>query len=291
LMVYLALLYGYNLLPLDITVSPVEIYHKWRDGRVVLVPFSYAFEAPAQAVYSLVTDVLIWFPAGFLWRRASARSSVSLWLSALGAAVALEVLQLGIYSRVSDITDVFTAAIGLAAGISFGARWRANHESSDRRAPSLLWLGGTLLWSAGICAMFWYPFDFNWNAAFVKARLHTLLRAPFTAYYYGTEFRAVTEVLHKTGFFLPLGLFLGHSVRPLRTSPWFGVALVAATGWIVGVALLVEGGQLLLADKFPDVTDLVLEVLGGCGGVWLAAKLGPQPVAATSARAYRHLRQ
>ncbi len=31
---------------------------------------------------------------------------------------------------------------------------------------------------------------------------------PFEAYYYGTEFRAATEVFHKVVFFIPLGAIL-----------------------------------------------------------------------------------
>ena len=64
--------------------------------------------------------------------------------------------------------------------------------------------------------VFWYPFDFSSEWGFVHARLGTLQRVPFEAYYFGTEFRAVTEVFHKTGFFFPLGALLAVGAAGIR---------------------------------------------------------------------------
>jgi hypothetical protein len=60
--------FGYGVLPLDLTISAVEIYHKWADGKLVLMPFSALPADPAQAVYELMTDVLLWLPPALLWR-------------------------------------------------------------------------------------------------------------------------------------------------------------------------------------------------------------------------------
>ena len=37
--VYLAGVLVYNVLPLDLTISLVEVFHKWREGKVNLIPF------------------------------------------------------------------------------------------------------------------------------------------------------------------------------------------------------------------------------------------------------------
>ena len=37
---YLLIFVAFSVLPLDLTISPVEIYHKWAEGKVVLFPFS-----------------------------------------------------------------------------------------------------------------------------------------------------------------------------------------------------------------------------------------------------------
>ena len=37
--VYLLVFFVFSVLPLDLTISVVEIYHKWNEGRLVLLPF------------------------------------------------------------------------------------------------------------------------------------------------------------------------------------------------------------------------------------------------------------
>ena len=59
---YLAGVMVYNVLPLDLTISPVEIFHKWQDGKVTLIPFGRLPTGAAKALYELATDVLIWVP-------------------------------------------------------------------------------------------------------------------------------------------------------------------------------------------------------------------------------------
>ena len=51
---YLFLLFGYSVLPLDLTISVVEIYHKWQEGKVLLVPFSAVYESGAQRAYLFI---------------------------------------------------------------------------------------------------------------------------------------------------------------------------------------------------------------------------------------------
>lgn len=297
LIAYLALLIGYNLLPLDITISPVEIYHKWREGRVVLIPFSFAFDESIEALYGLATDVLIWIPVGALWRLGSWRTWANVWWSATLVAIGIEVLQLGIYSRVSDITDIFTACVGVACGMLAVPNRLAAHapaaNSPDQRA--LAWLPLTLagIWCGGLFALFWYPFDFHADRGYLLDRVTSLKQAPFTAYYYGTEFRAITEVFHKVGLFIPLGILLGIAVSPLQRTRWRGLARLCALGFITFFALGIEAGQLLLPDKHVDLADLALEIIGGWGGFFGVSRLLAQQRRQRERwrRPSRHLRQ
>ncbi len=277
LVAYLALLIGYSLLPLDITISPVEVYHKWHEGRVVLIPFSFVFKEPLEALYGLTTDVLIWIPVGALWRLGSRRTRVAVWLSATTIAVGLEVLQLGIYSRVSDITDIFTAGLGIICGIFAVARGAAaptpGSLTLERQGIAWLPLLFAAVWCGGLITLFWYPFEFHTDRAALIERVHLLKQAPFTAYYYGTEFRAITEVFHKVGLFIPLGILLGIAVAPLQSPLSRGFARLCAQGFIALFAVGIEAGQLLLPDKNADLTDLVLEIIGGWGGLWGISRL------------------
>ena len=277
LVAYLALLIGYSLLPLDITISPVEVFHKWRNGRVVLVPFSFLFKAPIDALYGLTTDVLIWIPVGALWCLGSRRPRVKVWMAATLVAIALEVLQLGIYSRVSDITDIFTASLGVACGILAVTRRFSEPApgASHSEVRGIAWLPLLFagVWCGGLITLFWYPFEFTADRATLVERVNNLTQAPFTAYYYGTEFRAITEVFHKVGLFIPLGILLGIAVSPIQSPRWRGFVRFCAVGFIAFFALGIEAGQLLLPDKNADLTDLALEIIGGWGGFFGLSRL------------------
>ncbi len=123
LWLYLALLFGYNLLPLDLTISPVEIYHKWREGKVILLPFGFHVENSAQLAYNLLTDIALWIPVSFLWILSDKKSRRQAWIWAVVTASILEGLQLLVYSRVTDITDILTAMVGAGAGVWLTRYW------------------------------------------------------------------------------------------------------------------------------------------------------------------------
>jgi VanZ family protein len=272
LLIWLAGLFLYNVLPLDLTISPVEIYHKWQDGGLVLIPFSYPVGGAAEMAYALAVDTVLWLPVSLLWVLSGRRGPLSAFWWALGAAFLLEFFQFFVYSRVSDTTDLITAAVGAGAGSLIGARLRggaaATAESGGRGPGMMLWvLVGVPLWIGILCLLFWYPYDFVTDSRVLKERLPLLYQVPFRNYYYGTEFRAVTEVFNKLLFFAPLGalLALGRlSIR--RFSPLRPLWDLLALALILGVPALVELGQVALPDKYPDTTDWVLESLGAAAG-------------------------
>lgn len=281
LYLYAFVLFTYNLLPLDLTISPVEIFHKWREGRVVLIPFSYVFANRVEAFYQLLTDALIWVPVAFLWRLSPPTVRLTPLFAVILMATLLEFLQLFVYSRVSNTTDIIAAAIGGWVGVWLSGHWagqqaqRAIQGSNASHSQAWLWLGFVLLWIGLLMAIFWYPFDFQTGRAFLTERLqNSLHRVPFETYYYGTEYRAATEVLHKVGFFIPLGLLLALGVAQIRHYSWRQIAGWGALIVIVLVPFGIELGQLLLPDKFADMTDWALEFLGGLAGYVATTLLG-----------------
>jgi hypothetical protein len=76
-------------------------------------------------------------------------------------------------------------------------------------------------WASVLAIVFWFPFDFRTDAAFIKSQLDFVQRVPFEVYYFGTEFRAITEVLRKPLFFAPLGC----------SHPWGDCRLCAIQGF------------------------------------------------------------
>jgi glycopeptide antibiotics resistance protein len=280
LWVYLAGVFLYAVLPLDLTISPVEIYHKWQDGGVNLIPFAYPVEGPVELIYATAVDAVLWVPVSLLWVVSGRRSPARAFWWALGAAALLELLQFFVYSRVSDITDLITAAIGAGVGAAIGARLpRTLVEAGDPGEETggvpragktnwLLWsLLGSLVWIGVLCAVFWYPFEIDADRNLLRERLPLLTSVPFRNYYYGTEFRAITELFHKLLFPAPLGALLAVARLQIRRfSPWRGVFTLFALVLILLVPLGLEIGQLAMPAKHPDSTDWFLMVLGGAAG-------------------------
>lgn len=273
---YVCIAFAYGVLPLDLTISAVEIYHKWNQGKLVLLPFSALPADPAQAFYEVFTDILLWLAPTLLWRMGG-KTSARAWRMAFTAALLLEVLQLFVYSRVSDVTDLFTAALGAGLGAKLGAMlsakfgvWHGKSTSQSPRQPAIrstalarsLPLVLAFGWIGVLMLLFWYPFDFRTDAAFIRERLTFFERVPFEVYYYGTEYRAITEVFHKVLFFAPLGAFLAWFVVGLSWM-WRVYAAAASMLGILIAALGIELGQVMLADKYPDTTDWFLESVGG----------------------------
>lgn len=284
LYVYLFLLFGYSVMPLDLTISVVEIYHKWQEGKVLLIPFSAIYKTGAERAYALLADVAIWIPAAFLWQLSSSRPARTVIFHVITCAATIECLQLFVYSRVTSTTDIITAGCGGAVGVLL-ARWlrptvgdhAARGSATATGVAALLWFFAVVGWIGVLMVVFWYPFNFSNEWGFVHERVGALKRVPFEAYYYGTEFRAVTEVFHKTGFFFPLGALLAIGAVYVRKRVRLPAALLnlASVTVVAGVAAGIEAGQLFLPGKNADSTDWLLETLGGLAGYVCLRILGP----------------
>lgn len=263
LMVWLAGLLLFNMMPLDLSLLPVELYRKWRDGRVLLWPFSADAASRWELVYGWVSDVLLWMPVGALWRiDGRDRSLRQIVLLGLLVALAMELAQLFVMSRVSDVTDIFLAGLGvLLGGALVGPLQAALSVSPTRRRR---WLyGAAVAWSLVAVALLWLPFDFRASRFSVAALSDVFFRMPFVTYMGRSEFGALNEILRKLLVFLPGGLLLGAaSAGPGAPPRWPFLTLVA-------FAFVLEAGQLALPDKVPDLTDALL----ACLGAWLGLRI------------------
>lgn len=266
---YLFLLFGYNLLPLDLTLSPVEFFHKWQEGRILLIPFSASFNGLWETSYEIATDIAIWLPAAYLANRCYQLPKLQIGLRLLAAATLLEFLQLFVYSRVTDITDILTAGLGIVIGL----QWSKNLSSDNKpiaptSSQTIKAWGIATGWLVLSIVIFWYPYNFQGEREFLIERLDVLRAVPFASYYYGTEFRAVTEVLHRLALYLPLGYLIARAWARdnLLTR---GITAI----FITVAALVTEVGQLLLPSKSPNLTDVLLELFAGLAGYWLYQRL------------------
>ena len=270
LAIYLALLVVFSVMPLDLSISPVELYRKWRDGRMVLLPFGAPWQGAWQFVYDLCTDVALWVPVGLLWRTdGQGRSVTAVVARGLLAAALVECAQLFVLSRVSDVTDIILAGAGVALGAALPRAlggWAAWPPQRQAR-----WLvGGLWLWLAVAVTIMWQPFDFSLVHVTGEQALGAFTRTPFETYAFRGEFNALNEIVRKLLVFFPGGLLLG--ALSLRRPSVAGAAPVAA---IAVLALVLEAGQLFLPSKLADATDAALGALGALVGWGIARSLGP----------------
>lgn len=276
---YLLGLAVFNLLPLDLTLSLHDVYDKWKQGRLVLIPFGFRYGSFQDLVVDLAVDVAAWIPVGLLGLYARAGSRRQVLLYCVGLAALLEFVQVFVYSRVTDVTDILTAALGCSIGIAFASRigatpdarknfGRGDTEPGRGIPPTWLWAS---LYALGILAALWYPFDFRFDAS-VSAQYARFWALPFQNLYFQSEFRAISNVALKAGLFAPLGVLLAIGVERcqgyLRTVAMWGAAI-----FVVSVAFVAEIGQIFLPAKYPDITDVAL----ASSGAFLAALLVTGP--------------
>jgi glycopeptide antibiotics resistance protein len=268
----------YSVMPLDITISISELYDKYQNGQMRLIPFTYRFESVFALAYSLVRDVLCLMPVGAYAavcllpaRRAYNGLGRSL---AFGMAyvVLLEFSQLLIVSRYTDTTDVVTGFFGVAAGIAVMRRGvNAVDEKSRSARPSsaaAAWAAAAAAFAVVLVLGYWYPYDFSLDRAVARQRLDAFGTALFTPMYWGSEFNALGGIMLKTITFAILGGCLAMAIahaplsRPARrTLQFLAVVVCGALG------LGIELGQILLPHRVAHITDVLLFGVGAALGV------------------------
>lgn len=275
------------LLPLDLTVSFSEIYRKFRDGRILLIPFSHHYDSSFSLVYQLVTDAIVFIPIGawiataFTHTDHKIRSLGSCTLMGVGLAATIEFAQVLVYTRFVDTTDILTGTVGVTAGAWLTRRWfaeeisRAGVDVGRWRGvwTAAVWLGAAILYAATVIAIFWSPFEFVWDADMARQRWAEFFRAPFTALYAGSEFHATQEVLRKLLFFAPLGALLAQAIAHVAERRLRRCFLAVLFAGSVALAMGIELGQLFLPSHSADFTDVLLCAVGAALGMMLRGQI------------------
>jgi len=286
LQVYLIGLLIYSVLPLDLTIRPAELFDKFRDGKVVLIPFADLRLNPAS-FYSLFRDVVLFIPVGMLtatWLTTAERPVRRLWASVMfGASIAaaIELAQLFVYSRHTAVTDVLLGTLGVGIGaclMRWLRRWRREEEPPQPIAVatrrSCLWLGSAGVYAVFVVAVFCAPFNPIDDRRELKRRYEGFYRVPFAALYGGSEYKAVSEVLKKGLFFAPLGAMLALAAAPVSARAVRCILMAFALAAAGGVAMLIEMAQVFFPPHVPDVTDVLLCTAGAAIGILVTVQVG-----------------
>lgn len=276
---YLFVLIGYNIVPLDVTLNPYSIYQKYKAGRIVLVPFGFNYDHFKEFIYAITTDVLIWVPVGFLWCLAKFKKAIEACLWTLFAVIALETAQIFISSRIFDVTDIVLGSLGGVGGVLLALRMPSCEFVPLKARPRLCsgyrmtWVGIALfcLWCFSLALIFWFPYETLIERKFIETQLDRFFQVPFYVYYYSGGLTAVTAVLRKSLFFMPLGVFAFLACRPLRKFDIDSLIYIIALFCFLFAGAAIELGQVLMPNKIPDSTDLLFETLGGVLGFYLTS--------------------
>lgn len=280
LVVYGGVLALSQLLPLDLSASPADWVHKFRDGKATLSPFSEMGAnagGPAwrkgqawlelAAVYLPVGLLLAFVPQfdprplpGVLPGVTAVRAAMRVLGAGLLLASVLEACQFLVMSRSPSTTDVLLGGGAALLGWLL-ARGMGTGRGLDIEAVLIL-AQGWLLWLA-VAA--WLPFEFDGPSGGQRFRQLTWL--PFEAAMEKNYLAGLEEIVTKTLLFVPFGVIVAAYGPPARKR--IGVAV----GLSVGVGLLLEAGQLYLPDRFPSPMDVVYAAAGGWLGAAGALKL------------------
>jgi VanZ family protein len=281
---YAALFFIVQLLPLDLTIDAGELAQKYREGRIVLIPFAYGYQSAITRLWDWSVDVALHVPIGAIatlgWTHGGRRRPAAAIGCGLAFAAVVELCQVFVFTRYADVTDVVTGLVGIAIGVAVATRGarRVGDENTSEAGARLWPVFGATAWILVILAYHWFPFDFVVARAMVDERLPLLLAAPFHSYYFGSEFHAFTEITRKFILAVPLGVFLQLSFPAAARRRTILVQRIVVVAASVVFFVGIEVGQIFLPNRIPDLTDVGIGAAGVCVGVWLVSVLKVWPL-------------
>jgi VanZ family protein len=247
-----------GLIPFDVSLDPGDV--KAALSRARPIPFGPPLRGPTPPAepWSWAGEGLTWLLMGGLVTLALGEAGWGGWrviakaVALCGAlSLAIEASQLAIASRTADMTSVLLALIGSAAG----AAAVAGFPGRDPRR----WTGPALLiWGIVVLLAAWTPPLLTSPSAW---SLRPWQLVPFWAYYERTDASALADLFNQAMGFIPLGVLL--AARDVRGS----VRRALLLG--LGVGLVLEAGQLALADRTAEITDALSAAAGAALGAWL----------------------
>ncbi len=267
---YVVALVLYQLFPYDLVVSADEMMVELHQGKLVLAPFA---DLNRASILVFLGKVAVLIPVGYWvvvrWARWRRPVLAALAVGA-GLTLAVELLQLLVYSRYSSSTDVILGTWGVVMGgalatqfgpaamrpLPRGALWRC--FSWVLRLTATVAVVSALVWGK------WRPLEFQWPDEGLADALAKTVQVPFFYQYWNAEFEAAAQLLRDFSVPLALGLLLMSLVSGILGGRRLVAAVVAGA-----VPAAVELGQVFFPPHTADMTTAVLAAAGGVVGVFL----------------------
>jgi glycopeptide antibiotics resistance protein len=281
LLAYLVGLIVYSLAPLDLTLHPIELFRKYRDGRIQFVPFAPHVGSGEMLFQNILPHLLLFVPVGlcsatFRSARDGAIRSVSGSFFVGGCFVAvIELLQVFVVSRYADATDLVTGFAGVAAGVS-GYHYFSG-RAAERAAPTarirIRLLIYASLYVILLSAVFCSPFNFTTSdTTLIRQRMSQFFGVPLSSALQGDYLSALGGFLQKFLLFVPLGLWIALFTSTLRPAMQY-VANLGLYGLTVLLALAFELVQIVLPSRYGSFDDVVICAAGSLFGLWAASRV------------------
>jgi VanZ family protein len=275
---YLAVVLVVQLMPFDLVTRPGELAVKWEEGKIRLVPFA-SFEE-FFALPKMALSIACFLPLGLLRElaRARGRKARGLPLPPVILMPALvEFLQLFVYSRYCDVTDIITGTVGVVAGREIG-RALPPQRLAVLAGAANVWLrsAAPLLaaaWFGTVAVLYWWPMNFSADPAlfvrdsedFFAVGFRRVSLVPFVDYYWGSKYNALDQFVQKLVSFVPLGVIAACSLEDLFR-PWIELKVVTAAAAVAG---LIAVGQYFLPSHVPSLSSVLIQ----CTGAWVGFRL------------------
>jgi VanZ family protein len=179
----------------------------------------------------------------------------------------IELMQLFVRSRHSDVTDVILGAIGVGGGLRLAALWRRGSDGG--LSGRYLKVASLAAFALLLMAIYLEPFAFSADHQAAFGRLAAMFRVPLEALRQGELLEMVSNVLRKLLLFGVLGALAGEiSAAGRKSTP---ARVVVAWGIAAGfvVAAIIETAQAWFPPHVPDVTDIAWGAFGGGLGAYL----------------------
>ena len=249
-------------LPADFTLRPAEIGDKYVHKRLLL-PFTPSPDAATP--FELATIAAAAIPIGLAavlcgGGSHSRRSVASGALMAALALVALETLQIPIFSRTTDGTELLAALGGATAGSAAAAfAGRARIVGVDWRGVRM---AAAVVLSVGIAFVLeWWPFQVTVDGR--RALLAAMLwsRAPFRWP------AGVSDVLPGA----VLAAVAGVLVRPRLNPRFVRLQTMLVVGLTGAVFAICEGGRVLLVGGRPTLMSVFLKLSALVFGLYMGS--------------------
>lgn len=274
----------YSAMPLDLTISLHELHTKYEAGRILLLPFQHAYGSAAMFVWSLICDVTLLIPIGAAaWMcKPVTRSPMATALGlGVGYSMLVETIQLFVFSRYTDVSDLITGFVGVFLGVLLAKRLCLESTSAELSVPTRMltfkkWLVALLVTVLCLLLIYWYPYNFSLDKEAAKRRIDGFTTALFEPMYWGSELHALVGILRKTITFGCLGAVAAMWVRQVTSrEPARRVLATLTLAGCYALGLVIELGQILLPSHTAHMTDVLLFALGASVGYALIVFVHP----------------